>query len=89
MLKAFLAILRGRDKRKTLGRVLDRAAIVRVNRAHEGIAAYFHDNRRLFRETPRKDSGAGFFMLGPGACPLPKFQERGVRRGDLSVQFAW
>ena len=31
--KAFLAILRGRDKRKTLGRVLDRAAIVRVNRA--------------------------------------------------------
>ena len=26
-------------------------------------------------------------MLGPGACPLPKFQERGVRRGDVGVQF--
>ena len=57
-IKAFLAILRGRDKRKTLGRVLDRAAIVRVNRAHEGIAAYFHDNRGFFRESPRKDSRA-------------------------------
>ena len=57
-IKAFLAILRGRDKRKTLARVLDRAAIVGIDRAHEGIAAYFHDDRRLFRKTPRKGSCA-------------------------------
>ncbi len=57
-IETFLAILRRRDKRKTLGRVLDRAAIVGVDRAHEGIVAYFHDNRRLFRKTPRDGSRA-------------------------------
>jgi hypothetical protein len=56
--EAFLTILCCRDQRKTFGGVLDRAAEVGVDRAHEGVAADFHHDRRLLREPPRDLAGA-------------------------------
>jgi hypothetical protein len=39
----FLTIFGGRDKRKALGSVLDRAAEIGIDGAHESVAADLHD----------------------------------------------